>query len=821
MPLVDEAALRAAFKEFFGVEAYDFQIKVAQTLLQGQSVILQAPTGAGKTNTALFPFLYARKYLRPEDFPRKMLYSVERRILVNNFYDDAKELLGKLKVDGLDASVLTGERLEDPDMMKAMIFATIDQTLSSVLMIPYSLPSRVANLNAGAVCSSYLVFDEAHLFDSNTALPTLMWLLQTLKGVIPSLVMTATFSVPMLNKLAEITGGKVIAISPDELKEIKVQATKKRYFKTIPHILTAKDVLEQHRTRSIVVCNTVDRAQQIYDELEAEIQARGSDTQLLLLHARFWKEDRKNIENKLVELFGKRTKEGTDTSGSYILIATQVIEVGVDITSENLHTELAPANTILQRAGRCARHENETGTVWIYQVEKKLPYKDEADLFEPTFDTIESFGAEPVTFPMEQHLINVVHDSKDKDILERIRAGFGNHTKMIEETLTKLEPKFSSQLIRDADSRSILVHRNPDDIENPYDYESLSMFDGTLQGKLGDLQTQANLLGLDWAIKWPEYVPTEADKEQLQRRPIRYIWKKMEKPADIKLQSTIVINPSLVSYNPKRGFALRAEAGKQCPTSPEIERAEKKWERFDYKRETYAEHIRNVNWAYGHFKYKDDVAYAVAQLHQNEQLRELPAAQIEQAIQLSFVFHDAGKLTLGWQNVVHKWQTEVKDEVATNIMLAHTHFEWQKHWQLEKDFQKQGNRRPPHAVEGAVSGSKYLYTVLGKELYRPVITAIARHHAPTAEEMRYYQIHPAATNALNEALKIMQDGKVWSLRPDQLLPIRQQDNKFPEQLQIKVSSHTEWLLYSLIVRVLRLADQRSFEYYKVHKTNGE
>lgn len=821
MTPLDETQLRLAFKKLFGFDAYDFQIEVAQALLQGQSVILQAPTGAGKTNTALFPFLYAQKHLRPEDFPRKMLYSVERRILVNNFHSDVEKLLKQIDIGGLKASVLTGERLEDPAMMEGATFATIDQILSSVLMIPYSLASRVANLNAGAVCSSYLVFDEAHLFDSETALPTLMWLLKTVKGVVPSLVMTATFSKPMLDKLAEITGGKVVTISPDELKQIKVQATKRRYFKAVSHFLTAKDVLAVHNTRSIVVCNTVDRAQQLYDELDAEIKASGSDVQLLLLHARFWKTDRKNIETRLVKLFGKRTGKDTDTSGSYILIATQVIEVGVDITSENLHTELAPANTILQRAGRCARHENETGTVWVYQVEKKLPYKEDAELFDPTFDTIATFDSELVTFPMEQHLINVVHDAKDKDTLERIRAGFSSHTKMIEETLLKLEPKFSGQLIRDADSRSILVHPNPDDIENPYDYETLSMFDGTLQSKLADLQSLAKSKGLEWAVKWPEYVQDEADKEQLQRRPIRYNWKTMEKPSDISAQPVIVINPALVSYDPKRGFSLRTQTDELCPTSPKIEKEYKIWERYDYRRETYAEHIRNVNWAYGYFKYDHELAYAIAQLHKSDQLRDLPAHQIENAIQLSFVFHDAGKLSQGWQSVVHKWQEKVKDGVDANIMLAHTYFEWQKHQQLEKDFQKQGNRRPPHAVEGAFVGSKYLYTTLGEQLYRPVITAIARHHAPTAKDLSYFQMHSEATNALNEALKIMSDGKVWNLKPAQLFPVKQQDKELPEKFQIKVSSHTEWLLYALIVRVLRLADQRSFEYYNYHKSNGE
>ena len=72
---------------------------------------------------------------------------------------------------------------------------------------------------------------------------------------------------------------------------------------------------------------------------------------MLLLHSRFLQEDRHEIERRIKTLFGQDNSEG-----SVIGIATQTIEVGVDITSETLHTELAPASALIQRAGRCARY---------------------------------------------------------------------------------------------------------------------------------------------------------------------------------------------------------------------------------------------------------------------------------------------------------------------------------------------------------------------------------------------------------------------------------------------------------------------------------
>ena len=47
--------------------------------------------------------------------------------------------------------------------------------------------------------------------------------------------------------------------------------------------------------------------------------------------------------NKLKSLFGK-----TPESDSAILIATQVIEAGMDLSCEVIHTEVSPINSFLQ-----------------------------------------------------------------------------------------------------------------------------------------------------------------------------------------------------------------------------------------------------------------------------------------------------------------------------------------------------------------------------------------------------------------------------------------------------------------------------------------
>jgi CRISPR-associated endonuclease/helicase Cas3 len=79
-----------------------------------------------------------------------------------------------------------------------------------------------------------------------------------------------------------------------------------------------------------------------------------------LLHAQFYRKHRRDIEDYLLQDF-ERSEHDT------VLIATQVVEVGLDISSDVLLTECAPAASLIQRAGRCARRAHSTGTVYVFQ----------------------------------------------------------------------------------------------------------------------------------------------------------------------------------------------------------------------------------------------------------------------------------------------------------------------------------------------------------------------------------------------------------------------------------------------------------------------
>ncbi|MFQ5615265.1 MAG: CRISPR-associated helicase Cas3', partial [Anaerolineales bacterium] len=355
------------------MELYDFQKRIAQHIRAGRSVVLQAPTGSGKTFAALWPFLEAWDR-KPDNFPRKCVYAVPMRILANQFTASAQELVTEklALIENPDIRIQTGEQQEDRRFEGNLVFCTIDQFLSSYLTMPYSLPNRLANLNAGAMVGSYLVFDEFHLLDPGSTLPSTLYALRQLRKIAPVLLMTATFSKSMLHSLAKILDAEVELVSPDEARAIETrdgERPRQRAWNTAEEPLSAEAVLAGHKTRSLALCNTVWRAQNLYRELRDLIQTRELDIDLLLLHSRFLPEDRQKTEDSLRRLFGKDAVKG----GSLIAIATQTIEVGVDITCETLHTELAPASALIQRAGRCARYPGEQGQVIVYPVESYMP----------------------------------------------------------------------------------------------------------------------------------------------------------------------------------------------------------------------------------------------------------------------------------------------------------------------------------------------------------------------------------------------------------------------------------------------------------------
>jgi CRISPR-associated helicase Cas3/CRISPR-associated endonuclease Cas3-HD len=100
----------------------------------------------------------------------------------------------------------------------------------------------------------------------------------------------------------------------------------------------------------LVVANNVADARDLYQQLAPAITGRYGRDAALLLHSRFRAGDRAIIEEKILDRFGagQRRRPG-------LLVATQTVEVSLNVDFDALHTSGAPLEPLIQRFGRVNR----------------------------------------------------------------------------------------------------------------------------------------------------------------------------------------------------------------------------------------------------------------------------------------------------------------------------------------------------------------------------------------------------------------------------------------------------------------------------------
>ncbi|SRR5579875_277475 len=867
---------------------YPYQERVHETLInQRKNVILQAPTGAGKTRAALYPYLqnldrYCEEaYPLDAPLPLTCRYAVPMRVLATQFlreyhasFEKMDRRRGTRLMDRYSAklgvgvpAIQTGENPEDTRFESPLTFCTIDQLLASFIGTPYSLGPGQANLNVGAVIGSYLILDEFHLYpldgsSSGARMTTLamLRLLNQFKGTstqfAPFTLMTATFSTQLLTELGDLLGAVVVRVEDSELPEI--MKGRARVVRCADEPMSPEAVLSAHdvaRARgagaSLVVCNTVARAQEMYVHLRDELIRRGrrDEFRLELLHSRFTSDDRKRKSDDLERWLGK---DQWDADGHYlgqntIVVGTQVVEVGLNISSGALHTELAPASSIIQRAGRCARFDSQLGEVVVYPIpvgeNGKMSYRPyDEKTCHATWEALDSLSSEaqapagvtgrPFGFSEEQRLIDAVHTEEDKRFLATFQTSEGQTGRTIMETLASHDRGKTSELIRDVQSVSVLVHPTPnEDITvKPFTWESFSLHPYSVVGVRDALDQRAQELGLDWTMK--QLQPAgDAQNEPDNDRESVYTWAPVSKP-QIPSALRLVVPPELAAYDRELGFRFLRPGDPEVPEgrmwkSRQIEN-KKKQEWTLRAQRSYVEHISGLASAY-EWSVHRELAWIGSRL---ETAFNLPAGSLDEAIRLAIACHDIGKLSVGWQRWAHATQAELVKRYGSvyapqpgRALLAKT--DGRNRWQEEKDVQDtlkaRSIRRPPHACAGVIASAiligKRMMDRAGTQnqagalaLTKAALSAIARHHAPTATTYDAVDYDaPAACQALVDAFTACRlptvDLASLDLSSKPKGEVGSQMLVSPSDATI-VDVNATWLGF-VLVRALRLCDQRA------------
>lgn len=159
---------------------------------------------------------------------------------------------------------------------------------------------------------------------------------------------TATLPTDLKNKIIKILGGKdnvdIIELTSEQQDTFDRHIIYKR--DSFTDCLPTIDEAVANKKKILIVANTVGVAQRIYND----ILQRYPHYKSSLLHSRFRRKDRSVKENELFD--NNAWKDGG------ILVATQVVEVSLDINYDVLFTYCAPFDALIQRGGRINRDRN-------------------------------------------------------------------------------------------------------------------------------------------------------------------------------------------------------------------------------------------------------------------------------------------------------------------------------------------------------------------------------------------------------------------------------------------------------------------------------
>ncbi|HEY0322040.1 MAG TPA: CRISPR-associated helicase Cas3' [Pyrinomonadaceae bacterium] len=356
--------------------------------------LINVPTGAGKTAAIIGAWLW-RRLNRPASVGRRLVYCLPMRTLVEQTRNVAKKAIESLSLQSRFRvhTLMGGEtdsKWESEPERECIIIGTQDILLSRALNRGYAMSRYKWPVHFGLLNNDCLwVFDEVQLMGNGLAtsaqLAAFKQEFQT-AGQAHSLWMSATLKKDWLETIdwkEKAAGLEVVSLSEADresavlsarLKAVKIlrKADEQcRLPKGLADFVRGK---HQFGTQTLFVVNTVKRAREVYQELN-KFYGKTDATQIELIHSRFRPAERKSWQ-KLFE-------DTSYTQGAgRIIVATQVVEAGVDISSRLLITDLAPFSSLVQRFGRCNRNgEHEQAEIfWIDRPTTKDKIAEKAEL---------------------------------------------------------------------------------------------------------------------------------------------------------------------------------------------------------------------------------------------------------------------------------------------------------------------------------------------------------------------------------------------------------------------------------------------------------
>ncbi len=405
----DKSASVKAFKDVIGSDKIPRPVQQAlgkTAVTKPILLIVEAPTGEGKTEAALFQFARnaGRGFYfglptqasanqisgRIRNFLKDIVKTREEAILAHGNAWLVK-LIQEEKSYGNTDDLMTDTAAETElsdwynskkrTLLSHYGVGTVDQAMMAALNVKHGF------VKLFGLAGKTLIIDEVHAYDS-FMLPILEHLLRWC-GYIDTTVVLLSATLPsfmkqrLINAYLDAENGEyasrkegyplltAVEKTDKKIEEIdslngkKIQTRKKELVRVFFSTHRPDDVdaiVDQIISKTenggniLWICNTVKKAQFVYESIKHRIDTDDIAIELRLFHSRYTKKDRLAIEEEIEDLYGDGQKSPL-RPGRSILIATQVAEQSLDIDFDYLITDIAPIDLILQRAGRVFRHD--------------------------------------------------------------------------------------------------------------------------------------------------------------------------------------------------------------------------------------------------------------------------------------------------------------------------------------------------------------------------------------------------------------------------------------------------------------------------------